>query len=114
MDISDGLVGDLAHICEASGVGAEIGAHAVPLSPAAAAALAADPKLLATILNGGDDYEILATVPVTAVAIFSADAEAAGVQITRIGRIVAAKGPPIVRDFAGKVLKLAAASHTHF
>jgi len=114
MDISDGLVGDLAHICEASGVGAEIGAHEVPLSPAAAAVLATDAKLLATILNGGDDYEILATVPEAAAAIFSADAEAAGVQITRIGTIVAGKGPPVVRDFAGKVLKLAAASHTHF
>ena len=114
MDVSDGLVGDLAHICEASGVGAEIGAHDIPLSPAAAAVLAADKRALATILNGGDDYEILATVPPAAAPAFTADAEAAGVTVTRIGEIVAGRGPPVVRDFAGNVIKLSTSSHTHF
>ena len=114
MDVSDGLVGDLAHICEASGVGAEIGAHLVPLSPGAKAFLAADASALATILNGGDDYEIIATVPGSSVAAFAAEAKQAGVPVTRIGMIVAGKGPPVVRDTAGKVVKVSAKSHTHF
>jgi thiamine-monophosphate kinase len=114
MDVSDGLVGDLAHICEASGVGAEIEADGVPLSPAAAGMLAADRHLLATILNGGDDYEILATVPESAATAFVGEAEVAGAPVTRIGRIVAGKGPPVVRNPAGKTIKIASASHTHF
>src|SRR5690606_15997893 len=43
LDVSDGLVGDLAHICRQSGVGAEIAAAAVPLSAGAKALVAADP-----------------------------------------------------------------------
>ena len=62
LDISDGLVGDLAHICKQSGAGAEIAAAAVPLSAGAKAIVAADPSALATVMTGGDDYEILATV----------------------------------------------------
>jgi thiamine-monophosphate kinase len=114
MDVSDGLVGDLGHICDVSGVGAEIGTHEVPLSPAAAAMLLADAKLLPVILNGGDDYEILATVPQASAVMFAKDAEAVGVSVTRIGRVVAGKGPPVVRDSAGKMIRLTAGSHTHF
>ncbi|MEJ0096747.1 MAG: AIR synthase-related protein [Bauldia sp.] len=114
MDVSDGLVGDLAHICDVSGVGAEVSAPLVPLSPAARAVLAADPALLSAILNGGDDYEILAAVPDSAARHFAAEAIDAGVPVTRIGTILAAKGPPRVADAAGKLVKLAAGSHTHF
>lgn len=114
MDVSDGLVGDLAHICDTSGVGAEIGAYAVPLSPAAAAVLAADNKAFPSILNGGDDYEIVATVPESAAAAFADEAEAAGVPVTRIGEIVAGKGPPVVRDAGGRPIRMTAMSHTHF
>ncbi len=114
MDVSDGLVGDLAHICAASGVGAEIGAYRLPLSQAAEAALVAAPRVLATILNGGDDYEILATVPTSKMAAFAAEAEEAGVPVTRIGTVLAGRGPPLVRDVTGKVIKVSASSHTHF
>lgn len=114
MDVSDGLVGDLAHICDVSGVGAEIDAHSLPLSPAAAAVLAADPRALPVILNGGDDYEILATVPEREADGFERDAEAAGVPVTRIGRIVRGRAAPIVRDAGGRAIKLTGGSHTHF
>ena len=60
MDVSDGLVGDLAKLCRASGVAAEIDVARVPLSEAARTAVAADPALLETALTGGDDYEIAA------------------------------------------------------
>src|SRR6267154_4837573 len=63
MDVSDGLAGDLAKLCRASGVSAEIACADVPLSDAARAALARDPALIETIVSGGDDYDVLATVP---------------------------------------------------
>ena len=62
MDVSDGLAGDLAKLCRASGVAAEIDVTRVPLSNAAHAALAADPALVEPILTGGDDYEIVLTI----------------------------------------------------
>ena len=62
MDVSDGLAGDLAKLCRASSVAAEIDVSRVPLSEAARAALAADPALIETVLTGGDDYEIVLTL----------------------------------------------------
>jgi thiamine-monophosphate kinase len=114
MDISDGLIGDLAHICDASGVGADVGSHLVPLSSAARAALAADPSLLSVVLNGGDDYELLVTVSPGAAKAFTAGAAAAGVPVTRIGEISSGRGAPVIRDATGKVVKLVARGHTHF
>lgn len=61
MDISDGLVGDLQHICETSHVGAQIAVDRVPLSNPARAALANGPGLIETVLGGDDDYELLFT-----------------------------------------------------
>jgi thiamine-monophosphate kinase len=114
IDVSDGLIGDLAHICETSSVGAEVNAHDVPLSPAAAGVLKARPRLLSLILNGGDDYEILATVPESSGPAFADEAEDAGVPVSRIGRIVPGSAPPVVRNALGKPIRLTTASHTHF
>ena len=114
IDISDGLVGDIAHICDASGVGAEIGAYDVPLSPSAAGLLSADPKLLSVILNGGDDYEIAAAIPERSAEAFADEAEDAGVAVTRIGRFVEGSGPPVVRNALGRTVRLTTKSHTHF
>src|SRR5207342_3429254 len=63
MDVSDGLAGDFAKLCRASGVGGDIEVARVPLSAAARAALDRDSAVIEPILTGGDDYEILATVP---------------------------------------------------
>ena len=63
MDVSDGLAGDLGHICEASGLGAVIEAARVPLSPPARTILARDPQWLTTMLTGGEDFELLFTLP---------------------------------------------------
>jgi thiamine-monophosphate kinase len=113
MDVSDGLVGDLSHICDVSGVGAEIQATAVPFSVPVAAALRAEPKLLGSVLNGGDDYEILATVPEREADAYVAEAANAAVAVTRIGTILGEKGAPVVRDAKGKPVKIAG-SHAHF
>jgi thiamine-monophosphate kinase len=61
-DISDGLVADLTHICDASGVGAEIQVDNIPLSSAAAHAVSVDATLIKTVVSGGDDYELIFTV----------------------------------------------------
>jgi thiamine-monophosphate kinase len=114
MDVSDGLVGDLAHICDVSSVSAEIRADLVPLSPAARSILARTPDALATILGGGEDFEILATVSERSAPAFAAAAKAAGVPVTRIGAIVKGKGPPLVRDDGGRIVQIATAGHTHF
>lgn len=63
MDVSDGLLGDAAKLLAVSGCGAVIEAMRVPLSDPARHAVTADPACLATVLTGGDDYEILCAVP---------------------------------------------------
>jgi thiamine-monophosphate kinase len=113
IDISDGLAGDLAKLAAASGVGARIEAKAVPLSPAAWAALAGDAALVETVLTGGDDYEILATVSPDRLASFQAAAARAGVELTAIGRIEAGEGIE-VRDEHGRAIALARLSYSHF
>lgn len=87
MDISDGLAKDLSRMCGASGCGANIRLADLPLSPAAAKALAADPRLISAIAAGGDDYEILACVPADKASDFVAAARDAGVDMTRIGTL---------------------------
>jgi thiamine-monophosphate kinase len=90
IDISDGLIADLGHICAASQVGAEIQAAMVPMSDAAQIALARDPALLPRVLTGGDDYELLFTAePRHSDRIVQAGIDA-GVPVTGIGFVVAA------------------------
>ena len=81
IDVSDGLAGDLAKLCRASSVAADIDVAAVPLSDAARAAIAAEPALLETALTGGDDYEIILTLAPEKLAAFRAAAAAAGVAV---------------------------------
>jgi thiamine-monophosphate kinase len=112
MDVSDGLAGDLAKLCRASGVAAEVEVAAVPLSDAARAALAADAKLIERILTGGDDYEILLTLPAAKFNAFRAAAQSAGVPVINIGQVMTGQGVRFVRD--GKALSFAQASYSHF
>jgi thiamine-monophosphate kinase len=91
-DVSDGLAADLGHICRASGVGAEIRFADVPLSAEMRSLIAADPGLMATVLAGGDDYELVFTAPANAEAQVRAASEAARPPVYNVGRIVAGKG----------------------
>ncbi|MFG1479361.1 thiamine-phosphate kinase [Xanthobacter sp. V4C-4] len=113
MDVSDGLVGDLAKMLAASGCGGHIAAHRVPLSGAATAAIRHDGRLLANALTGGDDYEILACVPHAAVRDFMAAAARAGVPVAPIGETRAEPGLE-VRDAGGHPLDFGAGSYSHF
>jgi thiamine-monophosphate kinase len=114
MDISDGLAGDLAKLCRASGVSAEVEAGQVPLSAAAAAALAAEPALTESILTGGDDYEILCTVGPDALEPFRRAAEASSVAVTAIGRMTAVGKTARFLDASGRLLAFKRPSYSHF
>jgi thiamine-monophosphate kinase len=80
IDLSDGLSTDLAHICEESGVGAEIESRAIPLAHVGSPAREVDPKMA---LHGGEDYELLFTVPRGK----RVPAQIGGVALTQIGVI---------------------------
>jgi thiamine-monophosphate kinase len=86
----------------------------MPLSTAAAAALAREPRLIETIVTGGDDYEVLATMPADRVEPFRRQAAEAGVAATDIGRIVAGHGQARLLDAQGRALALAHPSFSHF
>ena len=85
IDVSDGLLGDLAHVLRRSQVGAEVEVDALPRS----AVLRALPEPLqhTCTLAGGDDYELVFTAPPQRAPEVVAAAQAAGVPVTRIGRI---------------------------
>jgi thiamine-monophosphate kinase len=113
MDISDGLVGDFGKLCRASGVAADIDVASVPVSDAAKTVVAADPAALELVLTGGDDYEIICTVPKERAESFSSAAKAAGVPVTKIGQVEAGEGARFI-DGSGKPLVFKRASFSHF
>ena len=114
MDVSDGLVQDLGHLCRAGGLGARLEAAAVPLSPAARALVMADPALLALVLTGGDDYELLFVAPPGAAAMVEARAAAAGTPVTRIGAFIEGSEEVQVEGPDGAPLALPAGGWSHF
>ena len=111
MDVSDGLVQDLGHICRASDLTAEIDAKLVPLSNPARQA---GPEWLATCLTGGDDYELLLAVPPDHQVALLGAAQEAGIAVTRIGSF--RSGPPqvMVRGPDGEPMSLATGGWSHF
>jgi thiamine-monophosphate kinase len=114
MDVSDGLAGDLAKLCAASGVSAAIDAQSIPLSEPATALLARGTVGIETLIAGGDDYEVLCAIPEDGVEAFARAAGLAGVAITSIGTIIAATSPPRFLDAQGSEIALASRSYSHF
>jgi thiamine-monophosphate kinase len=114
MDVSDGLAGDLAKLCAASGVSAVIDLKSIPLSKAASVVLAAGAASMAEIIAGGDDYEILCAIPQSALDEFVRAAQAAGVAVSPIGTVIAGESPPKWLDAEGKALSLTRTSYSHF
>jgi thiamine-monophosphate kinase len=96
MDISDGISTDLGHLCEASGVGAELEAGLLPLHPLAKALSATDG--LHAALHGGEDYELL----FTAKASVNMPKMLGGVVVTKIGKIVAKSKGVVLLGVDGK------------
>ena len=113
MDVSDGLAGDLAKLCAASGVSAVIDLRSIPLSRPVSVALASGAVSMAEIISGGDDYEILCTIPQNALEEFTRMAHAARVAVSPIGAIIAGASAPKFLDEAGRELPLACTSYSH-
>ncbi|OKO75726.1 thiamine-monophosphate kinase [Bradyrhizobium sp. NAS80.1] len=114
MDVSDGLAGDLAKLCAASGVSAVIEAASVPLSGPAAGLVTRGAVGIEALVAGGDDYEVLCAVPTGRAEAFMAAGRAAGVAITAIGSIVQGATPPRFIDGQGRELVLKRLSYSHF
>jgi len=114
MDVSDGLAGDLAKLCGVSGVSAVIDAPSIPLSPAAAALLVRGTVDIETIVSGGDDYEVLCTIPEDSFEAFVQAAGQAGVAVSSIGVIVAGSSVPSFLDGEGREIALPRLSYSHF
>jgi thiamine-monophosphate kinase len=114
MDISDGFVGDLSKLLRAAGVSAEIDLASVPLSVAAGRACAQDPAHLETALTGGDDYEILCTVPAPRRGAFEADARSTGIAVTPVGVVKSGTGSPRLVRHDGREMSFTRGSFSHF
>lgn len=114
MDVSDGLAGDLTKLCAASGVSAAVGLADVPLSAAAHTLIAKGRSSVEAAMAGGDDYEVVCTVPENRWHSFVAAAQQAGVQVSSIGRIEAGTAAPRFLDGAGQPVALKRLSYSHF
>ncbi len=114
IDVSDGLAGDLAKLCAASGVSAAVDAPSIPLSAAAAALLARGAVSIETIVSGGDDYEVLCAIPEGSFEAFAQAAHLAGVAVTSIGTVIAGTSAPKFLDVQGREIPLPRLSYSHF
>ena len=114
-DVSDGLVGDLGHILERSGVGAELHTPALRacMATQGEALGAALPRQLEWIGAGGDDYELVFTAPQTRRAQVQAAAAQSATPVQRIGRITEGSGLTL-RDTDGRLLPHQFAAFDHF
>jgi len=112
IDVSDGLLADLAHICKTSGVAATVELARVPLSPAARAAVMADPPLHPLLATGGDDYELVFAAAPEADGEITGLSQSLGLPIAKIGLVEAGAGVRLIGDL-GREIALERAGWRH-
>jgi thiamine-monophosphate kinase len=111
IDVSDGLLADLGHICQMSGCGAVIDVERVPLS-AELLSLFPPQDALAHALGGGDDYELCFTAPPSQAEAIETALEASGTLLRRVGQLVPGQSVTCTRD--GELYAPAARGYSHF
>ena len=113
LDISDGLAADLLHLCQASGVGALVDVAALPILPATDMVAQVFGKGATTLaLYGGEDYQVLFTLPATTAETSASQLmTATGITVTRIGTMTAE--PAVLVTQAGQTTPLLANGWDH-
>ncbi len=111
LDVSDGLYDDLGKLCSASEVGAEISLEIIPLSSAARTLVTNNQGLHCSLLGGGDDYELVFTAAPSAAEAVGKASTQAGVQVTRIGRLVPGSGVRVLAD--GRPIEVSDGGYRH-
>ncbi|HPF46421.1 MAG TPA: thiamine-phosphate kinase [Emcibacteraceae bacterium] len=113
MDISDGLLGDISHICRHSKVGAEIKVKKIPVSIALGNLLATKADYSSLIWSGGDDYELLFTTSPDKDQVIKELSEQLAIKLTKIGKITKGKKAMILDD-EGAEIKYGKRGFSHF
>ena len=116
-DVSDGLIADLKHICNASGVGAEIYFDEIPISSEAESLVNDNLNLRMNLLSGGDDYELVFTVPSKHVSKIRELSKIHNVQIKNIGKITSQdlhQDVITLKDINQKIMKIYSEGYQHF
>lgn len=113
VDVSDGLIADLGHVCKASGVAAKLNLADIPLHKDTRALLDAQVVTAESLLTGGDDYEICMAVAPENFEAFAAAAKEKGVELAVIGAFTKGKGVEVV-DERGEAMNFKRAGWTHF
>lgn len=114
MDISDGLLADLTHLCTASKVDASIDLAKLPISAGVRSLVDQDTSLLITCATGGDDYQTLCTVPPHKSGEFVTSSRSAGVLMSKIGEVTGAgQGGLDILDITGNHIALDVKGYVH-
>lgn len=113
IDVSDGLLADLGHICETSHVAAIVELGLLPMSPAARKVVEREPGIGPRLAAGGDDYELLFAAPADATARIEALSSLLSLPIAMIGRIEPGEGVRLV-DAEGQTIPVETAGYRHF
>ena len=113
MDVSDGLIGDIAKMLRASGVSGAIEIEKIPLSSGGQQAIAMHPVLMADAMTGGDDYEVVFTLPRERWDAMQLAARASNIPITVIGEVKQGHAPLSVTH-KGETFITRIGSYSHF